>query len=447
MCKISVIMPLYNADKYLEECLDSVLAQTFTEFELICVNDASTDSTMEIVERFREKDGRIKILVNAERKGAAYSRNRGMQEAKGQYLTFLDGDDIFDKDMLRAAYQAAADHNVDLVMYEYRHVTSDHVHDKLQVFHGKPYRERYCKKPFSILEHAPYECLNWALSPWNKLYEREFVQKHRLTFQDLPSSNDVYFVCMALMLSERSLLLNDERVMVYARDHGEPGRISADRDPMCAYRAFLHIAEGLKARGLFGSMYACFYYRFYRAMKSAVRQCKTEERARDFYHFLREDGISAIRAAGGAYFDKLDIFIRNEIEQFRERDFDSGWFKEELGLRMELSQQSNAKVVTDLFEEYKKSNKRIGIWGAGANGVSLLAFCRENRLQVDMVIDRSKEKQGCVVEGYQVGKPEEIGDRLQVILVSSRYIAERVRAELSGKKMEVIDLNQVLYVY
>lgn len=447
MCRVSVIMPLYNAEKYLEECLDSVMAQTFTDFELICVNDASTDDTLEIAERFWAKDSRIKILNNDVRSGAAYARNKGMEEAQGEYLAFLDGDDIFDEGMLGAAYQTAIDCMADIVMYEYKHVPSELINRKLKVSHSKSYRERYSKRPFSILEYEPYECLNWALSPCNKIYRREFVQKHRLTFQNLPSSNDVYFVCMALMLSERSLLLDDERVMVYARDHGGPDRISADRDPMCAYRAFLHIAEELKARGLFDSLYACFYYRFFRAMKSALRQCKMEERAKEFYGFLREKGLDEICSVSGDCTDKLDMFIRTEMERFRMQDFDSGWYKEEPGLKMELSQKPNAEKVTALFEEYKRANKKVGIWGVGANGVSVLAFCRKNHLQVDMVIDRAEEKQGCIVEGYPVEEPERIKDRLDVIIVSARHIAEGIKKELSDSKVEVIDLNEFLYVY
>ncbi len=83
----------------------------------------------------------------------------------------------------------------------------------------------------------------------------------------------------------------------------------------------------------------------------------------------------------------------------------------------------------------------------GANGVSVLAFCRENHLQVDMVIDRAEEKQGRIVEGYSVEEPERIKDRLDVIIVSARHIAEGIKKELSDSKVEVIDLNEFLYVY
>ena len=96
---ISIIMPLYNAAKYLEESINSIRKQTFEDFELICMNDASTDDTLEILRHFRKNDARIKIFSNEERKGAAFSRNRGMKEAGGTYLSFLDGDDIFEEEI------------------------------------------------------------------------------------------------------------------------------------------------------------------------------------------------------------------------------------------------------------------------------------------------------------------------------------------------------------
>ena len=117
--KISVIMPLYNAERYLEESLKSVLSQSLSDFELICINDGSTDNTLNILRTFQKEDNRIVVLENAQRQGAAYSRNKGIEAAKGKYLSFLDGDDIFEEEMLEAGYQAAFENAVDVVIYEY----------------------------------------------------------------------------------------------------------------------------------------------------------------------------------------------------------------------------------------------------------------------------------------------------------------------------------------
>jgi len=124
MVNISIIMPLYNAEKYLEETLQSISMQKYKEYELICINDASTDGTIKILNKFCTLNNRIKILENRIHLGAANSRNRGIHAAKGKYITFFDGDDIFDEELLELSYKEIEKYNADVVMYEYMHVPS-----------------------------------------------------------------------------------------------------------------------------------------------------------------------------------------------------------------------------------------------------------------------------------------------------------------------------------
>ena len=92
---ISVIIPVYNVEKYLHVCLNSLLYQTYQNFEIICIDDASSDSSLEILEYFTKKDPRIKIIKNDSNRGQGYSRNRGLEVAQGKYISFLDADDWF----------------------------------------------------------------------------------------------------------------------------------------------------------------------------------------------------------------------------------------------------------------------------------------------------------------------------------------------------------------
>lgn len=440
-------MPLYNAEKYLRETLLSIRKQTFRDYELICINDASDDATMEILRDFQREDDRIKVLSNSGRCGAAISRNRGMLEATGKYLSFLDGDDIFVEDMLECAYKAAEEHQTDIIMFEERHVPNEAIYNRQQIIHSENFYKRYCSTTFGIKEHMPYEFTNWNLSLENRLYRRAFIMEKQITFQDLPCSNDVYFSCMALLLSERLLFLDDNRVMVYKRDHNELTRISYDRDPKCCYLAFLHIAEELKGRDKFIDFYMQYYYRFFYTVRIALLQCKTVDKEKTFYRFLQEEGIDTIRSVGGEYYDELDDYIKGLLEQFKKQDFDSKWYRVEQGLKLQLSQRCHAESVINLFRKYKNLNKTIGIWGCGANGISFLEFCRENGLSVDMVVDKSKEKQGQIVHGYLVEAPDNIGDKLQVVIVTTRYIFRSVIKELAERDIEVIDINQHLWVY
>ena len=92
MPKISVIVPVYNVEQYLRICLDSILAQTFQDFEIICINDGSTDNSLKILEEYKQLDDRLVILTQTQ-SGAAIARNNGIKQAKGEYIQFLDSDD------------------------------------------------------------------------------------------------------------------------------------------------------------------------------------------------------------------------------------------------------------------------------------------------------------------------------------------------------------------
>lgn len=324
---ISIIMPLYNAEKYLGEALQSILQQTYKNFELICINDVSNDTTMEIVRQYQAVDSRIEVLENQEHSGAAVSRNRGICEAKGKYITFLDGDDIFDEEMLELAYKEAEKYEVDIVMYEYMHVPSSCINEKKSKLRNDRFVERYCNVPFSVLEQDPVEYKNWSSSPCNKLYKKSFILANHLRFQTLPSFNDVYFVEMALLLAGKIIMLDDRRIMVYARDHDSLTRISHDRNPMCAYWAIEKMGKDLAQRNLF-SVVAQYYFCFtVYCLMGLISGEKDKEKAKSFYDFLQNEGIDNLLALNTNCGQKPDGYLHMLLENFKEKDFHTELYK------------------------------------------------------------------------------------------------------------------------
>ena len=101
--KISIIIPVYNVEKYLEQCLKSVINQTFKDIEIICINDGSTDNSLEILEAFQKQDERIKI-INKQNEGQGIARNEGLKVAKGEYISFIDPDDWVAQGMYEFLY-------------------------------------------------------------------------------------------------------------------------------------------------------------------------------------------------------------------------------------------------------------------------------------------------------------------------------------------------------
>ena len=113
--QVSVITPVYNAEKYLKQCLHSILNQSFRDIELICVDDYSTDNSIGILESFKQIDSRIKIIQNKKNLGAGRSRNEGIAAASGRFLQFTDADDLLPNGAIESLYFSAINHNVEVV--------------------------------------------------------------------------------------------------------------------------------------------------------------------------------------------------------------------------------------------------------------------------------------------------------------------------------------------
>ena len=133
MIKISIIVPVYNTEKYLGVCLDSLISQTYKDIEIICVDDGSTDNSLQILNDYAAKDSRIKILTQ-KNQGPSVARNLGLEKAKGEYITFVDSDDWVSIDMCEKIYSKAIDTNADLVLFPHSRVTNTNISldDRLQ---------------------------------------------------------------------------------------------------------------------------------------------------------------------------------------------------------------------------------------------------------------------------------------------------------------------------
>ena len=120
--KVSVIIPVYNVEQYLKQCLDSVVNQTFKDIEIIIVNDCSPDNSLQIINEYQQKDSRIVLVDLKENVGLGFSRNEGMKVAKGKYITFVDSDDWVTKDYVEILYNTIEKYQYDVIspdFYEY----------------------------------------------------------------------------------------------------------------------------------------------------------------------------------------------------------------------------------------------------------------------------------------------------------------------------------------
>lgn len=177
MPKISIIVPIYKTEKYLRDCLDSVLSQTFSDWELICVDDGSPDNSDQIVKEYASKDNRIHLIVQ-ENKGLSGARNTGLDRANGAYIVFLDSDDQLPTYALELMYQLACDKGVPMVASRQK---TNRESDK-GVVQCQVYRN-------NLLKHFVADAKIHS-SAWNKIYRADVLKTHRfipgIYFEDWP---------------------------------------------------------------------------------------------------------------------------------------------------------------------------------------------------------------------------------------------------------------------
>ena len=118
MVKVSVIIPVYNVEDYLKECLDSVLSQTLKDIEVICVDDCSTDDSLKILQEYANNDDRIKIIKNEKNSGQGFSRNEGIKKATGEYIGFVDSDDFIDLNLFEISFKKAKKLDLDVLLFK-----------------------------------------------------------------------------------------------------------------------------------------------------------------------------------------------------------------------------------------------------------------------------------------------------------------------------------------
>ena len=247
---VSVIVPVYNVERYLEECLDSIINQTLKDIEVICIDDGSTDNSLSILKRYAVKDKRI-VILQQENQGAGVARNIGMSVAKGKYLSFLDGDDFFVESLLEDAVLQAEKEQSDIVIFKY--VEYDHQKNNYGI-NEKGINLNHSFDTISNCIFNKNDIFNLTNpAPWNKLYRHDFVERNNLYFQDNKRTNDLYFTCAALACAQRITLLN--KVLAFYRV-GMSSNSQATNyvAPLDFYKALNGLKEFLVHRELFDEL-------------------------------------------------------------------------------------------------------------------------------------------------------------------------------------------------
>ncbi len=194
MPEVSIIVPVYNVEKYLPKCLDSLLGQTFNDIEIICVDDGSTDGSGEILGVYAQRDSRIKI-VTKENGGLFSARHEGMKYINGKYVIFVDSDDWVSESLVEKSLEAASDENTDVVVFG-----AFSVREK----DGKTVCKRggydYAKIPEKFNRKNIFK---YPPTAWSKMYRSEFIKRNNIRFQEIKNGEDQLFFIHAMLCANK----------------------------------------------------------------------------------------------------------------------------------------------------------------------------------------------------------------------------------------------------
>ena len=321
---VSVIIPVHNGADYLEDTLRCVMKQTLRKIEIIVVDDGSTDDTAAIVKRLQEEDSRLRYIYQ-EKANAGVARNRGMAAANGQALMFLDGDDLFEPEMLEKMYGALAECTADMVVCD-----ADQYDTRTGEYLPKPQymRSEYLpedKNIFSKLELGEHILYFTTSVPWNKLFRASFLKENNLQFQDIERANDQYLSILALLLADKIVAARE--VLVHYRIN-QKGNLTTEfsKTPLCAYQAMVATKGALTERGLIedAKVKQAFDNKVINLMIYSLNIQRSAQAYKELYDVLSGGGLEQLGLAGEEedhYFNPLEYqnlqsFLSMPYDQF-----------------------------------------------------------------------------------------------------------------------------------
>ena len=369
MPKISIVIPIYNVEKYLRECLDSILNQTFQDFEIICVDDGSTDKSLEILQEYKRKDDRF-VILQQRHAGAGAARNHGIKLAEGKYIQFLDSDDYFEPNLLEEMYNRAEKFGAEITV-----CSSRKVDDKGNITESRNPNSPInldltpLDKPFNRQDFKDdIFCLLTPI-PWNKLYRKSLILENQIEFPPINICEDVAFVHSCVAVANKILVFDDELINYR---FNRPGSMATYRTKYTidVVKSCIALKNFLKRVGLYDKLESAFIKAFKNHIRWDIALCNDEE----YKVFLEE-------------FKNL---MSDDWELFKP------------ALRKDY-------ITADYLKKFI-GDKKVMLWGASFFIQKVLAEETEKNPNILGIIDRNNASWGKICGHYMIYPPESLYD-------------------------------------
>ena len=426
--KISILVPVYNVEKYLAECMNSIIGQTLKDLEIICIDDGSADASPKILDEFAAKDCRIKV-IHKENSGYGKSMNLGLKTAMGKYIGIVESDDFIDADMFETLYLIAEEHKTDIVrsdhnIYingkdEYYNAIGSYFYNKVISAYSVP----------TVFEKNP--------AIWSNLYNRRFLLDNNIRFTETPGASfqDIAFHLKNFMCAERVFFV--PKAFYHYRRDNENASVKSTGKLFCVCGEYDEAERFMNEHPGFAERYgllmpflrSCHYTWNCYGRNLDLKDCLSFlNRMYDEYRALDKDGRL-----------EKNCWSSGQWQQVQQLLTDKNQFI--VNILSTVQHKRLKKYLTDsLFLNY--DNKQIALYGAGQVGRKVLTALTQSQKKVDCFIV-SKRTDTENIDGIPVLTIDEAtakkDDYVVIISVAQKTQAE-IFAELARRKFPHIIL-------
>lgn len=430
MPKISIIMPSFNVAPYIRECMDSVLAQTLTDIEVIVVDADSTDGTREILEEYAQKDSRVVILED-DKKSTGYANNKAIDYASGEYIGIVETDDYIAPQMYEKLYLAAGKYQAEVVKADY---------DSFTTVQGKRFFVTHNllgekKKYGQVLNPRKNKYVFWAeMFNWAGIYKRDFLNQYMIRHQETPGASfqDNGFWFQVFAFAQRVVFVH-ESFYRYRKDNPNAS-IQNKKKVFCMCDEYDYAKEKvIKYPEIWQDVYYAYLGKRYGACLWTLRKVSPEFR-RALCERLYDDFSPCIK----------DI---NEVDKI--------WGKKHPNnkqLRLLLTDREQyLEYMNHLLQEYEKNierlidmlkDKKAVVFGCGNWGMELQDLLAGNGISIQAFCDNSLDKQGKKINGVLVKSLSDVLGSVETpfFVVASALYSKDIRRQLVESGVSVEDI-------
>jgi len=314
LARVTVVIPVYNIEQHLRECLNSVEKQTLTDIEVICVDDGSTDKSPCILADYAAQDSRFQIQTQGNA-GPGAARNAGMKFVRSKYLIFLDSDDWYEPDFLERMVARAEAANADVTVcrtVEFDTTTGSEKPSEWML------KEKYLPgeifTPADVATHIFQFSYGW---PWDKLYKAEFVKNLGLEYPQLPNSEDLVFVFLSLAMASKIAIVSTPLVHHRTNRFGSVSN-SRHRNPEVPYQALMMLMGELQRRGVYHDYEQSFLNWAMEFLIWNVANMGDTQAQRRYFHKLKNEWLPemAFDSRPGSYYEPRFIYYKYLLTKY-----------------------------------------------------------------------------------------------------------------------------------